>query len=90
MAFFDCNKCSTFAIIGPENIAEKLKEVDEKVEEIQKNWVASEHIQEFVEFTKQLLFIAQGKCFKYVTKTHANLTTYTGCSKAKPDVLNTY
>ena len=76
MAFFDCDKCSTFAIIGPENIAEKLKQVDEKVAEIQKNWVPSEHVQEFGELTKQLLFIAQGKCFMYVTKTHANLTTY--------------
>ena len=88
MAFFDCDKCSTFAIIGPENIAEKLKQVDEKVAEIQKNWVPSEHVQEFGELMKRLLFIAQGKFFTYVTKTNVNLSTYSRKQRNYNDTIN--
>ena len=66
--FFDCDECSTFAIIGPENIEEKLIRIDEKVTNTHKNWVPSEHVIEFVELTKQILFITQGDPFAPVTE----------------------
>ena len=87
---FDCScplPCDTFAIIGRENIENKLRRIDliaiqtrankfalsepnpqlvelSKIDKLDnqqnKNWIPSEHISEFVELAKQLMFVVQG------------------------------
>ena len=65
---FDCDKCSTFAIIGIDTFPEKVKNIEKEVALSQQNWQPSEHAHEFVEIAKQILFIAQGDPFAPVTE----------------------
>ena len=68
---FDCKDCSIFAIVGENSIFSigfnfKLIEA-EVAKKHEDNWRAEEHVQEFVEFAKQVLFIAQGDPYAPVT-----------------------
>ena len=67
---FDCDctaDCSKFAIVGPENIAESFAQIEEEIAMSHENWNPSEHIKEFIEIAKNLMFIAQGDPFAPVT-----------------------
>ena len=57
---FTCNNCSKYAIIGPENIAQQLTEIELEIMKREENWNPHDHVTEFVDIVKQLLFIAQG------------------------------
>ena len=58
----DCDKnCEIFAIIGEDQIPLKLPLVEKKVAESHaEKWVPIDHVKEFIEYTKQLMFRAQG------------------------------
>ena len=61
--FFDCSchePCDTFAIIGHENIEDKLKKIDTIAIQKNENWEPSQNISYFVELAKHLMFVAQG------------------------------
>jgi hypothetical protein len=64
---FDCEKCSTYGIIGEESITEDLETIEEEVAKKNENWNPADHVEEFVELAKQVLFIAQGDPFAPVT-----------------------
>ena len=68
LPLFDCQHCSTFAIITEDEIPSKLKNVEKEVQLRQEDWNPSDHVEEFVELVKQLLFIAQGDPYAPVTK----------------------
>ena len=59
---FDCpkDKCSTYAIIGEDQIEEKLKQIEKDIAFSNKTWEPSKHVEEFIELFKELVFIAQG------------------------------
>ena len=60
---FDCScplPCDTFSIIGCENIEDKLRKIDMIAIQKNKKWIPSEHISEFVELAKQIMFVVQG------------------------------
>jgi hypothetical protein len=67
LRLFDCDPCSIFAIIGEEQIPGKMKNVEEVVVQSHENWNPLDHVEEFVEISKQLLFIAQGDPYAPVT-----------------------
>ena len=68
---FDCANCSVFAIVGQELIPTNFKLMEEEVaRRHQNNWRAEEHVQEFVELAKELLFIAQGDPLAPVTESN--------------------
>ena len=75
LPLFDCEPCSTFAIIGEGEIPGKMKRIDELIISSHENWNPSDHVGEFVEVAKQLLFIAQGD--PYAPVTASNLVTKT-------------
>ena len=68
---FDCKECSVFAIVGEDsifNIGFNFKLIEAEVEKRHEgNWRAEEHVEEFVELVKQVLFIAQGDPYAPVT-----------------------
>ena len=64
---FECENCSGFAIIGDESFANKMKIIEEEVAKKNPNWNPSDHIEEFVELAKQVLFVAQGDPYAPVT-----------------------
>lgn len=64
---FDCEKCSTFGIIGEELIPQHLVTIEEEVAKKNENWNPADHVEEFVELAKQVLFIDQGDRFAPVT-----------------------
>ena len=64
---FECENCSGFAIIGDESFANKMKIIEEEVAKKNPNWYPSDHVQEFVELAKQVLFVAQGDPYAPVT-----------------------
>ena len=58
---FDCENCSMFIIIGEESIPTNLKLIEEEIQKKHENsWKPEEHVEEFVDLAKQVLFIAQG------------------------------
>ena len=57
---FVCERCSIFSIIGEAAIHPNIQSIEEKVAERHQNWNPSDHVQEFVDLTKEILFIAQG------------------------------
>ena len=57
---FECDKCSIFAIIGEDKIDRNMKRIEEIVAKEHQNWNPADHVQEFVDLTKEILFIAQG------------------------------
>ena len=67
LPMFDCEPCTTFAIVGEENIPGNMEQIEELVMESHENWNPSDHVEEFVELSKQLLFIAQGDPYAPVT-----------------------
>ena len=67
LSLFDCGSCSTFAIIGEEEIPKKLPRIEAEIMKAHENWVPEHHIEEFVEVANHLLFIAQGDPFAPVT-----------------------
>ena len=75
LPLFDCQHCSIFAIIGKDEIPDKLKKAEEEVMNKHENWNPSDHIEEFIELVKNLLFIAQGDPYAPVTK--SNIITKT-------------
>ena len=64
---FDCKGCSTYAIIEEESITEPFEIIEEEVSKKHGNWIPADHVEEFVELAKQVLFIAQGDPFAPVT-----------------------
>ena len=64
---FNCEKCSIFAIIDVETFTEHMKQIEKEIALSHENWIPSEHVEEFVEVAKQILFIAQGDPFSPVT-----------------------
>ena len=64
---FDCEKCTTYGIIGEESITGHLETIDEEVAKKNDDWNPADHVEEFVELAKQVLFIAQGDPFAPVT-----------------------
>ena len=62
-----CDKCSTFAIVGEDQIPDKLISIRDIICQSHENWNPSDHVEEFVEITKHLLFIAQGNPYAPVT-----------------------
>ena len=70
---FNCEKCSCFAIIDIKTFTKKMKMIEVQVMRHHNGWNPSEHVNEFVEIAKQLLFIAQGKdLFALVLTLHLN------------------
>ena len=67
LPLFDCPPCSTFAIIGEEEIAKKLPKIEEEVMKMHEKWMPELHVEEFVKLATHLLFIAQGDPFAPVT-----------------------
>ena len=67
---FECEHCSVFSIIGESSIQPKMKIIEERVVEKHKNWVSQEHVNEFVDLTKEILFVAQGDPFAAVIGEH--------------------
>ena len=67
---FDCEKCSTYCIVGEESITEHLENIEEEVAKKNENWNPADHVKEFVELAKQVLFIAQGDPFAPVTQSN--------------------
>ena len=59
-AEFECETCSTFTIIGEAAIHPNLQCIEEKVAERHQNWNPADHVHEFVDLTKEILFTAQG------------------------------
>jgi hypothetical protein len=64
---FECEDCSIFAIIGEEMIPQNFRIIEEEVSKRHQSWKPKEHVQEFVELIKQILFICQGDPFAPVT-----------------------
>ena len=64
---FDCEKCSTYGIIGEESITWHLETIEGEAAKKNENWNSAVHVEEFVELAKQVLFIAQGDPFAPVT-----------------------
>ena len=64
---FDCENCSIYGIIGEELIPEHLVAIEKEVAKKNENWNPTDHVEEFVELAKQVLFIAQGDPFAPVT-----------------------
>ena len=67
---FNCDcptNCSKYAIVGPENIADSLTQIEEEISMSHENWNPSEHVDEFIETAKHLMFIAQGDPLAPVT-----------------------
>ena len=64
---FDCEKCSIFGIIGEDSITGHLETIEEEAAKKNENWNPADHVEEFVELAKQVLFIAQGDPFAPVT-----------------------
>ena len=64
---FNCEKCSMFAIVDIKTFPEKMKAMEKEIAQSHENWEPSEHVEEFVEVAKQILFIAQGDPFAPVT-----------------------
>ena len=68
---FDCSNCSIFAIIGEEYIFPNFKLIEEEVVLRQENiWKPEDHVKEFVELAKEMLFIAQGDPYAPVTQSN--------------------
>ena len=61
------NDCSTFAIIGEDNFAAKFKEMEATIIESHQSWDPSKHVDEFIDLSQELLFIAQGNPLAPVT-----------------------
>ena len=57
---FDCEPCSVFGIVGEEAIGDKLAQIDENATKLHDAWVPSDHLEEFGNLVKELMFIAQG------------------------------
>ena len=70
LPLFNCDPCSIFAIIGEDQIPGKLESIDKLVVQSQKDWNPIDHVEDFVEVCKQLLFIAQGDPFAPVTQSN--------------------
>ena len=64
---FDCEICSIFTIIGEAAIPCNLKLIEEVVAKKHQSWVPSDHVQEFGDITKEILFVAQGDPYAPVT-----------------------
>ena len=65
---FDCENCSLFTIIGEDSIPINFKKIEEDVAQKHANrWKPEEHVEEFVNLAKQVLFIAQGDPYAPVT-----------------------
>ena len=75
LPLFGCEPCSFFAIIGEDQIPEKMPKIDELLTQSHDNWNSSDHVEEFVRVAKQLLFIAQGD--PYAPVTGSNIVTKT-------------
>ena len=68
---FDCDACSKFAIIGTENIPESLRQIEKEIMKSHgtpNQWEPEDHVQEFVDLIKELMFIAQGDPYAPVTE----------------------
>ena len=81
---FDCpkDKCSTYAIIGEDQIEEKLKQIEKHIAIENKTWEPSEHVNEFSELFKELVFIAQGNPYAPVTDSAITKQTSKDIDKA--------
>ena len=64
---FDCDDCNIFAIIGEDKIPSNFEKIEEKVSAKNQNWKPEEHVHEFIELAKQVLFVAQGDPYAPVT-----------------------
>ena len=49
LPLFDCENCSIFAILGEEELFEKLKKIEAEVKSKNKLWNPVDHVIEFVE-----------------------------------------
>ena len=58
---------SIFTIIGEAAIPRNLKLIEEVVAKKHQSWVPSDHVQEFGDITKEILFVAQGDPYAPVT-----------------------
>ena len=68
---FDCTNCSIFALIGEESICPNFKLIEEEVARRHENiWRPEDHVKEFVELAKEMLFIAQGDPYAPVTQSN--------------------
>ena len=67
LPLFDCEPCSTFAIVGEDQIPEKMEAIGKLVTESHENWNPADHVEEFVKLATRLLFIAQGDPYAPVT-----------------------
>ena len=94
---FSCEKCSIFAIVDIKTFPEKMKAMEKEIALSHENWKPSEHVTEFVELAKQILFEAQGDPFAPVTgmgiikKTNAHIlrsSTFQNILKWTPQQLS--
>ena len=94
---FNCEKCSIFAIVDINTFPEKMKAMEEEIALSHENWKPSEHVTEFVELAKQILFEAQGDPFApstgmgIIRKTNAHIlraSTFQNIIKWTPQQLS--
>ena len=67
---FDCKNCSNFFIIGEESILPQFQIIEEKIAILQQNWNPTEHVKEFVDLAKLVLFVVQGDAHAPVTESN--------------------
>ena len=54
---FDCQSCLAWTIVGKENIQSKLEHMESR---LKPGWNPLEHLLDFIELIKEIMFIAQG------------------------------
>ena len=66
---FKCpkDKCTKYTIIVEDTIADKISLIKQEIFQVNKDWNPKDHVSEFIELFKQLVFIAQGKPYAPVT-----------------------
>ena len=66
---FKCpkDKCTKYTIIGEDTIADKISLIEQEIFQVNKDWNPKDHVSEFIELFKQLVFIAQGNPYAPVT-----------------------
>ena len=66
---FECpkDKCTKYTIIGEDTIADKINLIEQEIFQVNKDWDPKNHVSEFIELFKQLVFIAQGNPYAPVT-----------------------
>ena len=60
------DKCTKYTIIGEDTIADKISLIEQEIFQVNKDCNTKDHLSEFIELFKQLVFIAQGNPYVVV------------------------